>query len=470
MKNKIKKNKYIILFVLVLLSLSIFSMVFVGYECDYFWHIKAGEYMVKNNTILTHDVFSWFVTGKYWFSHEWLFEKVLYNLLNIFGNLHIYVYCFILFFTLLLSIFVPNRKEYLKNIPFCMLWFSFSAILFFFLQARPHLITYVLISLLLYILFDLYKNEDSNKFYFIPIISLIWVNVHGGSSSLVYIFPIIFFLCGIFSFKSSKIENTDYSRKKLIKYMLSILFAFIPLFINPHGYKMVLYPYQNMNNSVMLESISEWHCSDLNSISHYPFFVLAFLIFMIMFFSKKKIRLIDALIFLFGLYLGLKSIRFWPFIYIFMSHSIFYYISPRKVDKGTDKVFIILICLFLGVFCLNKSHLKLSPTKVISDKAIDVLKKENPKRLLNYYDYGGYLVYKNIPVFIDGRADLYSEYNFEDYLDISNASYKFTKYLKKYNFDYILMPKKRGITTYLSKSNDYNVIYSDKKIVIFKAK
>ena len=202
MKNKIKKNKYIILFVLVLLSLSIFSMVFVGYECDYFWHIKAGEYMVKNNTILTHDVFSWFVTGKYWFSHEWLFEKVLYNLLNIFGNLHIYVYCFILFFTLLFSIFVPNRKEYLKNIPFCMLWFSFSAILFFFLQARPHLITYVLISLLLYILFDLYKNEDSNKFYFIPIISLIWVNVHGGSSSLVYIFPIIFFLCGIFSFKS----------------------------------------------------------------------------------------------------------------------------------------------------------------------------------------------------------------------------------------------------------------------------
>ena len=76
----------------------------------------------------------------------------------------------------------------------------------------------------------------------------------------------------------------------------------------------------------------------------------------------------------------------------------------------------------------------------------------------------------NIPVFIDGRADLYSEYNFEDYLDISNTSYKFTKYLKKYNFDYILMPKKRGITTYLSESNDYNVIYSDKKVVIFKAK
>ena len=156
-----------------------------------------------------------------------------------------------------------------------------------------------------------------------------------------------------------------------------------------------------------------------------------------MFFSKKKIRLIDALIFLFGLYLGLKSIRFWPFIYIFMSHSIFYYISPRKVDNGTDKVFIILICLFLGIFCLNKSHIKLSPTKVISDKAIDVLKKENPKRLLNYYDYGGYLVYKNIPVFIDARCDLYlKEFNGMGYSifdKMENISRNYEKDFKKYS-------------------------------------
>ena len=44
MMEKLKKNKYIILFSLVLISLCLFSMRFVFYECDYFWHIKAGEY------------------------------------------------------------------------------------------------------------------------------------------------------------------------------------------------------------------------------------------------------------------------------------------------------------------------------------------------------------------------------------------------------------------------------------------
>ncbi len=468
MIDKIKKNKYIILFSLVLISLSLFAMRFVFYECDYYWHIKAGEYMVNNNTILTHDIFSWFVNGKYWFSHEWLFEIILYSLLKIFGNFNIYIYCFFLFTLFLFSIFIPNRKEYLKNIPFCMLWFGFSAIMFFFLQARPHMITYCLISFLLYILFDLYKNEDSLKIYFIPIISLIWVNVHGGSSSLVYILPIIFIISGIIPFKFSKIEGVKYSKKQLIKYILSFFLAFIPLFINPHGYRMILYPYENMGNSLMLSSISEWHCSDLNSLVDYPFFIVAFLIFIFMFLSKKKLRLIDSLLFLFGLYLGLKSLRFWPFIYIFMSHSIFYYIKDRKVDKGTSLVFCVLIVSFTLLFITYIPKLKTSPKKVISDKAISVLRKEKPKRLLNYYDYGGYLIYKDIPVFIDGRADLYSLYNYEDYLDIDDLAYKYDKLLKKYKFDYILIPRKTGFSTYLSENDGYDLIYSDKKVVIFK--
>ncbi len=83
---------------------------------------------------------------------------------------------------------------------------------------------------------------------------------------------------------------------------------------------------------------------------------------------------------------------------------------------------------------------------------------------------GGYLIYNDIFVFIDGRADLYSLYNYEDYLDIDNLSYGYDKLLKKYKFDYILMPKKSGFSTYLNESSEYDLIYSDKKVVIFKVK
>ena len=66
-----KKTKFILLFYIVsicLVCLTSFSM-----EADYLWHIKAGEYMFKNG-ILRNDIFSWSMNGKYWMSHEWLFE------------------------------------------------------------------------------------------------------------------------------------------------------------------------------------------------------------------------------------------------------------------------------------------------------------------------------------------------------------------------------------------------------------
>ena len=66
MKKYIKDNKLLILFILVLISFCLFSMIFVTYENDYFWHIKAGEYMVKHHTILT-DFISYLVIYIYIF-------------------------------------------------------------------------------------------------------------------------------------------------------------------------------------------------------------------------------------------------------------------------------------------------------------------------------------------------------------------------------------------------------------------
>ena len=41
--------------------------------------------------------------------------------------------------------------------------------------------------------------------------------------------------------------------------------------------------------------------------------------------------------------------------------------------------------------------------------AVDALKAHNPKRVLNDLPFGGYLIWRQIPVFVDGRAELYGE-------------------------------------------------------------
>ena len=464
-----KKNKKIFfIFTIFVIIMSIFLLNFIKIESDYFWHIKAGEYMF-NNKILTHDIFSWSVNGKYWMSHEWLFEIILYVFKLLFSNNHILIFGFVFINLLLLILYFTNKDNYLKNIPFSMFWVILSLILLPFMQARPHLISFSLLAITIYLLFDNYNKKNSKLIYLLPVISLIWANVHGGSSNLSYLLCLLFFVCGLFEFKFKKIESNRISKSQLDRYLIVFILSIITICINIHGFKMLLYPYQNMMDKTMLNNITEWAPTNLNITSHYMYlFVVVFILF-VMLFSDKKIRLIDFMLFGLCVFLGFKSIRFWPYTYIIMSYVVFNYVNNRKLDKGTN---IIILCLSLGligIFITNINNIyKQTHNRVLRVEVINKIKEENPNRLFNMYDYGGELVSNDIKVFIDGRADLYSKYNYKDYLKISNASGNYIELIDKYNFDYFLVNKKYPVNNYLKYNNNYELIYKNKNILLYK--
>ena len=469
-KDFFKRHQLLLCFCFFLFSFSLFLMIFLKMDIDYYWHFKAGEYMVEHSTILTHDIFSWSVIGKSWMSHEWLFEVLIYLLFTVFHSYHLFIYVFGICVVLLFFLFWVQRKEYLKNIPFALFWTSFYMLIFIGLSGRPHLLSYLLLAITLYLLFYYFYHPDSKRIYFLPLISLIWVNVHGGSSNLVYLFCFLFLLVGLVQFSFSKIEAKRLSRKQILTYLVVGLLSIFVLVINPHGLKMLLYPYQNMADTLMLSSISEWQPSNLNIPTHYIYYFFSLVVLIIMIFSKKKIRLLDAVIYLVFLYLGLKSIRFWFFSYLAYTFFIFYYIPKRKLDSHTCLLLVLCSCLFLFIFGSSFSYSKVISKKTLQDDCIEVLKEEKPKRLFNYYDYGAYLIYQDIPVFVDGRADLYSKYNYPDYLTISRLDYGYSSLIDKYQFDYFVIPRKSGLSTYLKDSDSYQLLYQDKKTVIFKTK
>lgn len=469
-KQFILKHKLIFSFSIFLFCFGLFLMLFLRMDIDYFWHFKAGEYMVRHSTILTHDVFSWSLFSYPWISHEWLFEIILYSLYLVFGKYHLFIYVFFITLGLLFFLFLSQKKEYLKKLPFALLWTVFFALVFTGLSGRPQLFSFLLLAVSVYLIFYYFYHPNSKRIYFLPIISLIWANIHGGSSNLPYLLCILALFCGLFQFSFSKIEAERISKKQIFTYLLVAFLCIIAVVINPHGIQMLFYPYQNMADSLMLSTIAEWQPSNLNSISHYVYFVFAFITLLVMIVSKKKIRLIDAIFYLFFLYLGLKSIRFWFFSYIVWTMFIFYYVPRRKLDSYSCFLLLSFSCLLLIIFASSFSYSKVLSTKSLSDDAISMLKEEKPKRLFNYYDYGAYLIYQDIPVFIDGRADLYSKYTYQDYQDISRLSYRFPELIDKYQFDYFIVPRKSGIASFLLIDDQYKLIYKDKECFIFKTK
>ena len=167
--------------------------------------------------------------------------------------------------------------------------------------------------------------------------------------------------------------------------------------------------------------------------------------------------------------MGLKSIRFWPYVYIFSTFFVFDYINKRKHDNGSLQVLCILGVFFLSFFFINFNFM-LGDVKLVDDEIIKILKKEKPKKLYNYYDFGGYLVYQDIDVFVDGRADLYTNYNLKDYYNISSLSKDYVKLIDKYDFDYFLVPVDSRIATYLKYNDSYEKIISKEKVILYKEK
>lgn len=102
----------------------------------------------------------------------------------------------------------------------------------------------------------------------------------------------------------------------------------------------------------------------------------------------------------------------------------------------------------------------------------------NKIRLYNEYNYGSYLIYRGIPVFIDSRADLYSpEFNkdvnvFTDFLTISGVNKdEIEELLDKYGITHLIMYKDAKLRTFIKQDEEkYEKLYEDNHFCVYERK
>lgn len=477
MDNNKKYTKFnIVLFLFFILGIT--SILFIKNidAFDYWWHVKAGEYIVTTHSIPFTDVFSWIgsESGFYWHSHEWLSEVVIY-LFSCLGTYGGYIFTILALGILVGLLYLLNVRNYFKNIRFSILWVIIGLIILPpVVTARPHMISFILLALTIYLLVDLRENEKSKKIWFMPLISLLWVNFHGGSSNLPYVLCFMFIITGLFNFKIGKIKGTKLSKIQLKKYFIVAILSIMALVINPHGFDMITYPYVNMGDSYMLSIINEWRCPDLKNLSDMPIFLEMALLCGILFIFNDEVDFTD-----FGLiggfiYLTLKSVRFSVLLYIVATFIIFKYIKPCKDEKIVKQLSLplgIFGVMFMIFYFTMIGTLGNEPMKTpVSQEIIEVLQKENPTRLYNEYDIGGYLIYNDIKVFVDGRADMYSAGgNIKDAINLSMMTDNPNEIIKKYNFDMFVIYKGYPLDYYLALDDNYIKIADDGEFVIYKS-
>ena len=100
-------------------------------------------------------------------------------------------------------------------------------------------------------------------------------------------------------------------------------------------------------------------------------------------------------------------------------------------------------------------------------------------RIYNEYNYGSYMLYRGIPVFIDSRADLYApefsekeEDIFMDFINTSSIGTFYEDTFDKYNITHVITYKNSKMNMIITKTKDenYKELYSDKHFVVYKRK
>lgn len=163
--------------------------------------------------------------------------------------------------------------------------------------------------------------------------------------------------------------------------------------------------------------------------------------------------------------------------------------DPEGCKKAIDKMttitgMIVTICLVLTIsviqykpkmndhFIDENSYPVGAATYILENLDIKNIK------LYNEYNYGSYLIFRGIPVFIDSRADLYApEFNpgvevFNDYINLSNVDIdNVEEKLDKYGITHMLMYKKSKLRKFVEQNTEkYNLLYEDDNFCLFERK
>ena len=294
-------------------------------------------------------------------------------------------------------------------------------------------------------------------------------------------------------------ENNSYKliikRKKNVKFLIIIMIicAFTGL-LTPIGDTPYTYLYKTMEGNTT-ESISE-HLP-LTLINNNEAMCILVIFLAILIFTKVKIRLSDLF-----MITGLCCLMFATRRQLSMLTLIGSVVLTRLIVemiqiytknnglKEFEEAFkhigvVISLVVLIGIMGYDNIKPRLDDKFVDSKsypvEACDYILENidlSTAKFYNEYNYGSYMLFRGIPVFIDSRADLYApefsgnkdEDIFSDFINTSSISKFYEDTFEKYNITHVILGKKSKTNMIITKTHDenYKELYSDDNFIVYE--
>lgn len=427
-----------------ILFILVFAMaVRVPLDTDTWWHIRSGEYIVEHGTIPRTDPFSHTRGGEVWIDHSWGSQVAIFSVYNLFGgstapgdpgNIGLALYTATLATAGMAFVYLMCAGNVYVRAFMVVLGAAAAAV---FWSPRPQMFSFMLGALVLHLL-HLYKRERIDRLWLIPPLILVWANLHGGFAiGFIFLFGTI-----IGEIIGNLLDPDDAQRiswSRLRRVVIITAVSFLAVVVNPNGLAMLGYPFQTVGIGVLQDFIQEWASPDFHQPQTWPFAFLLLGILGAAGLSSRRIDWTDLVLVVGTGFLALSSGRNIAVFAIAATPVLSRHVNVLLTDRGwqirarrsvTPRMallnWVLLAFVLLGAMIKIATALDANLVRDAQREHFPVELAEaitvNPPsgKMFNSYNWGGYLMFAapDVPVYVDGRTDLYDDAFLRQYLDI----------------------------------------------------
>ena len=394
---------------------------------DTYWHIATGNWILEHRRVPNSDPFSHSMSGVPWTAHEWLTQAV-FAAVHAASGWSGLVALTALLFASTLAVLMRFLLRYLEPVHALMFLVLTAGMLRPYLLARPHMVAVPLLALWLAGLVIARDRNEPPPLALLPLMAL-WANVHGS-------FTLGLALAGALGLEAVLAGGSAGWRAAAWQWGRFIVLAVIAAMLTPSHWKGLAFTFHVMNLGNVLAVIGEWRSLDFQNFHVFELWLLVLLAVALA--GRLRLPIVRLLVIVGMVHLSLKHGRYTavtgivaPFLMAapFARH---WYAAPNlgsdaaRLDRvfaalaqpahplavGGASVFTALVLAGAIATDPYKPYSRITPSAALA--ALNDARVRGP--VFNSYNFGGYLIYAGVPVFIDGRADMYGEEFFKRYV------------------------------------------------------
>ena len=458
-------------------------------DTDGWWHLRSGRWIVENGAIPRVDPFSHTRLGAPWIDHSWLAQLLIYAVYAAggFGALTVLVAFLVTIAFAFVWLQCREGERWLRAFVFFVAAVA-SGIIW---SARPQMISFVLAAVVAFLLYS-FKHGRRRIIWGLPLVMLLWANVHGGFAiGFILIVAYLFGEVGNLLLGAGSAEDVEAQQLGwggLRQLIIVAILSFLALALNPNGAQMWLYPLRTVGIGILQDFIAEWQPPDFHQLYLHPFIWLLLAALTAFGLAGRRADFTDLTLVAVFTYLSLLAVRNVPLFALVLAPIIVHYgttaiwrlerwkgvawpISRERPASGSRLALNwLLLCLILlasGLYAMQGVQAagpESANPEDLPAAAVDYLQEQQPPGpIFNNYNWGGYLIWRvpEYPVYVDGRTDLFDDALLRRYLSIYLAERGWREQLDQDAINLVLAEPASPLARELVQDAGWETLYHD---------